>query len=86
MTNNIINMLSRRQLWRNQKNRIMTNKNYISKKKVSFNILVSVVLVPSRIDYINSDLIKLLWYQENDYIQFIKQYNKYIDATTQRTL
>lgn len=67
-------MFTRRQLWRKQGYKKIDNL-VIQKKKVSFNILVSVVLIPSRSDYITEKLIDILWYQQSDYMQFFNNCN-----------
>lgn len=74
-------LLSRKQIWRRIKSKNHGNKYEKKKKEVTFEEYVLVI------EIIDEEKDKQdLWYQENDYIQFIKQYNKYIDATTQRTL
>ena len=74
-------LLSRKQIWRRIKSKNNGNKYEKIKKEVTFEEYVLVI------EIIDEEKDKQdLWYQENDYIQFIKQYNKYIDATTQRTL
>jgi len=41
-------------------------------KKVRFSKIVSVILIPSRKEYHFFGLINELWYNENDYIFFLK--------------
>ncbi len=43
------------------------------KKKVTFSKHVHVILIPSRIEYINYGMYKHLWYSEMEYQQFIME-------------
>jgi hypothetical protein len=42
----------------------------IPKKKVRFQLLVRVVLIPSRYEYTDADLFDSLWWQDSDYSAF----------------
>lgn len=40
------------------------------KKRVTFNESVSVILIPTKLEYINHNLKDILWYSSNDFIKF----------------
>ncbi len=56
----------------NSMNALVVENKYKSKKSVSFDTCVRVVLITSRVEYCNAGLYPILWYKKEDYTQFRK--------------
>jgi hypothetical protein len=48
--------------------------NICNKKKVKFNNIIKVILIPCRNDYLKESLNDLLWWKEEDYCKFKKNF------------
>jgi hypothetical protein len=44
------------------------------KKKVKFDTIIKIILIPNRKEYFNSSLNDLLWWNEEDYYNFKKNF------------